>query len=78
MNAFSGELEGATVDPVEAFLPCPIGFLLGVDDEECAAAQYAKANSIPYQIVTDIEMFLIADSSDEKAEINDLNKGDFF
>jgi hypothetical protein len=73
-----GELEGATVDPVEAFLPCPIGFLLGVDDEECAAAQYAKANSIPYQIVTDIEMFLIADSSDEKEEINDLNKGDFF
>lgn len=61
-----GELEGATVAPLEAFLPCPIGFLLGVDDEECAAAQYAKANSIPYQIVTDIEMFLNADSSDEK------------
>jgi hypothetical protein len=73
-----GELEGATVAPLEAFLPCPIGFLLGVDDEECAAAQYAKANSIPYQIVTDIEMFLNADSSDEKEEINDLNKGDFF
>lgn len=73
-----GELEGATVAPLEAFLPCPIGFLLGVDDEECAAAQYAKANSIPYQIVTDIEMFLNGDSSDEKEEINDLNKGDFF
>ena len=73
-----GELEGATVAPLEAFLPCPIGFLLGVDDEECAAAQYAKANSIPYQIVTDIEMFLIADSSDENEGINDVTKGDFF
>jgi hypothetical protein len=52
-----GEL-GATVGPVEAFLPCPIGFLLGVDDEECAMAQYAKEHNIPYEVVTDVEAFL--------------------
>ena len=37
---------------------CPDGFVLGVDNEECAAAQYARENNIPYEVVTDIEAFL--------------------
>ena len=73
-----GELEGATVDPVEAFLPCPIGFLLGVDDEECAAANYAREYKIPYEVVTDVEAFLNADCSQWKGNINNLSKEDFF
>ena len=72
-----GKLEGATIDPVEALLPCPIGFLLGVDDEECAAAQYAKAHSIPYEIVADVDKFLRDGFIDEN-KTNNVNKGDFF
>ena len=45
-------------DPADDIAPCPDGFVLGVDNEECAAAQYARENSIPYEVVTDIEAFL--------------------
>ena len=41
-------------------LPCPIGFVLGVDNEECAIAQYARENNSPYEVVTDIDAFLNA------------------
>lgn len=58
-----GELEGATVAPLEAFLPCPIGFLLGVDDEECAVAKYAREHNIPYEVITDVEAFLPGDKN---------------
>lgn len=44
--------------PMENLLPCPDGFLLGVDNEECAAAQYAKENNIPYEVITDVDTFL--------------------
>ena len=40
--------------------PCPAGFVLGVDNEECVIAQYAMENNIPYEIVTDIDAFLNA------------------
>ena len=40
--------------------PCPTGFVLGVDNEECVIAQYAMENNIPYEIVTDIDAFLNA------------------
>lgn len=45
-------------DPADDISPCPDGFVLGVDNEECAAAQYARENNIPYEIVTDVEAFL--------------------
>ena len=45
---------------------CPVGFLLGVDNEECAAAKYAKENNIPYEIVLDVESFLNAECKDKK------------
>ena len=45
-------------DPADDIAPCPDGFVLGVDNEECAAAQYARENDIPYEIVTDVEAFL--------------------
>jgi len=45
-------------DPADDIAPCPDGFVLGVDNEECAAAQYARENNIPYEIVTDAEEFL--------------------
>ena len=45
-------------DPADDIAPCPDGFVLGVDNEECAAAQYARENDIPYEVVTDIEEFL--------------------
>ena len=41
-------------------MPCPIGFVLGVDNEECVIAQYARENNIPYEVVTDIDAFLNA------------------
>ena len=46
------------VEPVENFIPCPVGFLLGVDDEECAAAKYAREYNIPYEVVMDVDAFL--------------------
>jgi len=45
-------------DPADDIASCPDGFVLGVDNEECAAAQYARENNIPYEIVTDAEEFL--------------------
>lgn len=44
--------------PTVMFTSCPDGFVLGVDNEECAAAQYARENNIPYEVVTDVEEFL--------------------
>ena len=49
-------------DPADDIAPCPDGFVLGVDDEECYAAQYARENNIPYEVVTDIEAFLNVES----------------
>jgi hypothetical protein len=43
---------------VESINSCPDGFVLGVDNEECAAAQYARESDIPYEVVTDVEEFL--------------------
>jgi hypothetical protein len=43
---------------VDNHLSYPDGFVLGVDDEECVAAQYARENNIPYEVVTDVEEFL--------------------
>ena len=74
----SGGVDDATVGAQEPFLPCPVGFLLGVDDEESAAANYAREYKIPYEVVTDVEAFLNADCSHEKGNINNLNKEDFF
>lgn len=51
-------------DTVMRTSSCPEGFMLGVDDEECAAAQYARENNIPYEVVTDIEVFLKAEPDD--------------
>jgi hypothetical protein len=48
----------ADVAPIDNLLSCPVGFLLGVDNEECAAAQYAKENNIPYEVITDVDTFL--------------------
>ena len=48
----------ADVAPIDILLSCPVGFLLGVDNEECAAAQYAKENNIPYEVITDVDTFL--------------------
>ena len=45
-------------DPADDIAPCPDGFVLGVDNEECAAAQYARESDIPYEVVTDVEEFL--------------------
>ena len=45
-------------DPADDIAPCPDGFVLGVDNEECAAAQYARESDIPYEVVTDVEKFL--------------------
>lgn len=74
-NGGAEEVISATQEP---FLPCPVGFLLGVDNEECAAAKYARLHNIPYEVVRGVEAFLNADCSDKKDKINDLNKGDFF
>ena len=77
-ESVDGELEGAPVEAQDSFLSCPVGFLLGVDNEECAAARYAKEHNIPYEIVTDVESFLNADCRDEKDKRTNLSKGDFF
>ena len=56
---YSDGTEGYFEDDLEPDVyPCPDGFVLGVDDEECVAAQYARENNIPYEVVTDIEAFL--------------------
>ena len=56
---YSDGTEGYFADDLEPDVyPCPDGFVLGVDDEECVAAQYARENNIPYEVVTDIEAFL--------------------
>ena len=49
-------------DPADDIAPCSDGFVLGVDNEECVAAQYARDNNIPYEIVTDVEAFLNVES----------------
>ncbi len=69
----NGGMEDATAATQEPFLPCPVGFLLGVDNEECAAANYARERNIPYELVADVEAFLNADCSG-KDDINDLDK----
>lgn len=46
------------VESVENFIPCPAGFLLGVDNEKCAAAKYAREHNIPYEVVADVDAFL--------------------
>ena len=43
---------------MENFIPCPAGFLLGVDNEKCAAAKYAREHNIPYEVVADVDAFL--------------------
>ena len=56
---YSDGTEGYFADDLELDVyPCPDGFVLGVDNEECYAAQYARENNIPYEVVTDIEAFL--------------------
>ena len=56
---YSDGTEGYFEDDLEPDVyPCPDSFVLGVDDEECYAAQYARENKIPYEVVTDIEAFL--------------------
>ena len=56
---YSDGTEGYFEDDLEPDVyPCPDGFVLGVDNEECYAAQYARENNIPYEVVTDIEAFL--------------------
>ena len=67
----NGEMEDATVAAQEPFLPCPVGFLLGVDDEECAVAKYAREHNIPYEVITDVEAFLKADCKDDNREGSD-------
>jgi hypothetical protein len=52
------QAEQIIVEPVENLIPCPVGFLLGVDNEECAAAKYAREHNIPYEVVVDVEAFL--------------------
>jgi hypothetical protein len=56
---YSDGTEGYFEDDLDSDVcSCPDGFVLGVDNEECAAAQYARENNIPYEIVTDVEEFL--------------------
>ena len=56
---YSDGTEGYFEDDLDSDVcSCPDGFVLGVDNEECAAAQYARENDIPYEIVTDVEEFL--------------------
>jgi hypothetical protein len=65
------------IDTVESVLTCPYGFLLGVDNAECAAAQYARKHNIPYEVVTDVDAFLNADCKDE-CKTNVFKKEKFF
>ena len=62
---------------IDNFMPYPIGFLLGVEDEECEAAKYAREKGIPYAVVSDVEMFINAERK-EKTEINNKNIEEFF
>jgi hypothetical protein len=56
---YSDGTEGYFEDDLDSDVcSCHDGFVLGVDNEECAAAQYARENNIPYEIVTDVEEFL--------------------
>lgn len=56
---YSDGTEGYFEDDLDSDVySCPDGFVLGVDNEECVAAQYARDNNIPYEIVTDVEAFL--------------------
>ena len=65
---YSDGTEGYFEDDLEPDVyPCPDGFVLGVDNEECYAAQYAKENNIPYEVVTDVEAFLNMSSSRNSA-----------
>ena len=57
-NGGNDECWDPSEDPSDYVYSCPDGFVLGVDNEECAAAQYARENNIPYEIVTDVENFL--------------------
>lgn len=57
-NGGNDECWDPSEDPSDYVYSCPDGFVLGVDNEECAAAQYARENNIPYEIVTDVEEFL--------------------
>ena len=57
-NGGNDEYWDPSEDPSDCVYSCPDGFVLGVDNEECAAAQYARENNIPYEIVTDVEAFL--------------------
>jgi hypothetical protein len=63
---YSDGTEGYLEDynPADDIAPCPDGFVLGVDDEECAVAQYARENHIPYEVVNDIEAFLNVERPD--------------
>ena len=62
---------------IDNFMPCPIGFLLGVEDEECEGAKYAREKGIPYEVVPDVEVFINAERK-EKTEINNKNVENFF
>lgn len=56
---YSDGTEGYFEDDLDsAVYSCPDGFVLGVDNEECAAAQYARESDIPYEVVTDVEEYL--------------------
>jgi hypothetical protein len=60
---YSDGTEGYFEDDLDSDVcSCPDGFVLGVDNEECAAAQYVRENNIPYEIVTDVEAFLNVES----------------
>ena len=60
---YSDGTEGYFEDDLDSDVySCPDGFVLGVDNEECVAAQYARDNNIPYEIVTDVEAFLNVES----------------
>ena len=57
------------LEPEDNFSPCPVGFLLGVEDEECAAAKYAREYNIPYEVVEDVDVFLNVNKKDKKIQI---------
>lgn len=61
---YSDGTEGWFIDDLDPRVePCCPDFIMGVDNEECYAAQYARENDIPYEIVTNVEEFLSAESS---------------
>ena len=74
------EQNGEQVDSssqIDNFMPCPIGFLLGVEDEECEVAKYAREKGISYEVVSDVEVFINAERK-EKPKINNKNMEEFF